>query len=151
MTLHTQGLQTLAQARAFVSGADAVSCTLEDRSKAYGWMADTLRQFGYARRPRADKGVLRQYLAKVTGLSRANAVDEVTQCQAVFAVEHISDAYLLPVPKAMMDAFPFVIRGFHSDNGRNTSIIRWLGCWRSCASSRPNRARASQVNRRIQV
>ena len=257
VTLHTQGLQTLAQVRAFVSGNEPISFTLEDRCAAYGWMADTLKQFGYGRCKRSDKGVLRQYLVKVTGLSRAqvarcitqftgrgqikdrrrapavpfvrrytaedirllagldalhgtlsgtttrklcerafkvhgdaryerlagisnghlynlrqhktyqarrgsfdktrpakvnigerrkpfpngcpgylrvdsvhqgdldgikgvyliNAVDEVTQFQAVFAVEHISEAYLLPVLEAMMDAFPFVIRGFHSDNG----------------------------------
>jgi len=247
----------LAQVRAFVSGVDPISFTLEDRHAAYGWMADTLRQFGYIRCKRADKGILRRYLRKVTGFSRAqvarciaqftgggdikdrrcapavpfvrryttedirllaemdalhgtlsgtttrklcerafkvhgdasyerlagisnghlynlrqhqtylskrgtfdktrpakinigerrkptpdgrpgylrvdsvhqgdldgvkgvyliNAVDEVTQFQAVFAVERISEAYLLPVLAAMMDAFPFVIRGFHSDNG----------------------------------
>jgi len=257
VTLHTQGLQTLAQVRAFVSGVDPISFTLEDRHAAYGWMADTLRQFGYAHCKRSEKGILRQYLCKVTGFSRAqvarcitqftdgggikdrrrppavpfarryttgdirllaemdalhgtlsgtttrklcerafrvhgdaryerlagisnghlynlrrhnayqakrgsfdktrptkvnigerrkpapdgcpgylrvdsvhqgdldgikgvyliNAVDEVTQFQAVFAVERISEAYLLPVLAAMMDAFPFVIRGFHSDNG----------------------------------
>lgn len=258
MTLHTQGLQTLAQVRTFVSGNEAVAFTLADRTAAYDWMACTLRQFGYGRCKRSDKGVLRQYLLKVTGLSRAqiarcitqfvggggqikdrrhapavpfvrrytvadirllaevdtlhgtlsgtttrklcerafkvhgdvrferlagisnghlynlrghktycatrgsfdktrptkikigdrrkpfpngqpgylrvdsvhqgdldglkgvyliNAVDEITQFQAVFAVEHISEAYLLPVLAAMMDAFPFVIRGFHSDNG----------------------------------
>lgn len=44
-------------------------------------------------------------------------MDEVTQFQAVFAVEHISEAYLLPVLAAMIDAFPFVIRNLHSDNG----------------------------------
>jgi transposase InsO family protein len=258
VTLHTQALQTLAQVRSFVSGNEPISFTLTDRLAAYGWMADTLRQFGYGRCKRADKGVLRQYMLKVTGLSRAqvarcirqfttdggqikdrrrapavpfarryttedirllaemdalhgtlsgtttrklcerafkvhgedsfkrlagisnghlynlrghqaylskrgsfdktrptkinigerrkpapngcpgylrvdsvhqgdldgikgvyliNAVDEVTQFQAVFAVEHISEAYLLPVLAAMMDAFPFVICGFHSDNG----------------------------------
>jgi len=258
VTLHTQGLQTLAQVRAFVSGNEPVSFTLEDRACAYDWMACTLRQFDYLRCKRPDKGILRRYLRKVTGLSRAqvarcikqfttdggrikdrrhapavpfvrryteqdirllaemdalhgtlsgtttrklcerafrvhgeasferlagisnghlynlrqhkdyqakrgsfdktrptkvnigerrkpapdgcpgylrvdsvhqgdldgikgvyliNAVDEVTQFQAVFAVEHISEAYLLPVLEAMMDAFPFVIRGFHSDNG----------------------------------
>ncbi len=53
----------------------------------------------------------------IKGVYLINAVDEVTQFQAVFAVEHISCAYLLPVLAAMMDAFPFVIRGFHSDNG----------------------------------
>lgn len=258
VTLHTQGLQTLAQVRTFVSGSEPISFTLENRQAAYGWMADTLKRFGYARCNRTDKGTLRRYLCKVTGLSRAqvarcikqftadggrikdrrrppavpfvrrytpedirllavmdalhgtlsgtttrklcerafgvhndarferlasisnghlynlrqhqtylskrgtfdktrptkvnigerrkpapdgrpgylrvdsvhqgdldgvkgvyliNAVDEVTQFQAVFAVEHISEAYLLPVLEAMMDAFPFVIRGFHSDNG----------------------------------
>lgn len=258
MTLHTRGLQTLTQVRAFVTGNEAISFTLTDRHTAYAWMTDTLRRFHYRHCTRADKGVLRQYLGKVTGLSRAqvarciaqfinggghiqdrrhapatpfvrrytpedirllaeidalhgtlsgtttrklcerafrvhgdarferlaaisnghlynlrshktyraargsydktrpvkvnigerrkpfpdgrpgylrvdsvhqgdldgikgvyliNAVDEVTQFQAVFAVEHISEAYLLPVLAAMMDAFPFVICGFHSDNG----------------------------------
>lgn len=258
MTLHTQGLRTLTQVRAFVSGNEPISFTLEDRTAAYNWMADTLRLFRYGDCTRVDKGVLRQYLLKVTGLSRAqvarciaqfvngggqikdrrhapavpfvrryttedirllaemdalhgtlsgtttrklcerafklhgdaryerlagisnghlynlrqhqtylakrgsfdktrptkinigerrkpfpngcpgylrvdsvhqgdldgikgvyliNAVDEITQFQAVFAVEHISEAYLIPVLAAMMDAFPFVIRGFHSDNG----------------------------------
>ena len=257
MTLHTQGLKTLAQVQAFVSSNEAISFTLTDRIAAYGWMTDTLKQFHYGRCTRTDKGVLRQYLRKVTGFSRAqvarcikqfsddgaikdrrrapavpfarryttedirllaemdalhgtlsgtttrklceralkvhgdarferlagisnghlynlrqhktyqskrgsfdktrptkvnigerrkpapdgcpgylrvdsvhqgdldgikgvyliNAVDEVTQFQAVFAVEHISEAYLLPVLAAMMDAFPFVICNFHSDNG----------------------------------
>lgn len=53
----------------------------------------------------------------IKGVYLINAVDEVTQFQAVFAVEHISEAYLLLALEALMDAFPFVIRGFHSDNG----------------------------------
>ena len=257
VTLHTQGLKTLAEVQAFVSSNEAISFTLTDRVAAYGWMTDTLKQFHYGRCSRADKGVLRQYLGKVTGFSRAqvarcikqftedgmiqdrrrapvvpftrryttedirllaemdalhgtvsgttmrklcerafkvhgdvrferlaeisnghlynlrqhktyqakrgscdktrpskinigerrkpapdgcpgylrvdsvhqgdldgikgvyliNAVDEVTQFQAVFAVERISEAYLLPVLEAIIDAFPFVIRSFHSDNG----------------------------------
>jgi transposase InsO family protein len=257
VTLHTQGLKTLAQVQAFVASNKAISFTLTDRVSAYGWMADTLKQFHYDRCTRTDKGVLRQYLCKVTGFSRAqvarcirqftedgairdrrhapavpfarrytpddirllaemdalhgtlsgtttrklcerayqvhgdarferlasisnghlynlrqhktyqakrgafdktrpthvnigerrkpapdgcpgylrvdsvhqgdldgikgvyliNAVDEVTQFQAVFAVEHISEAFLLPVLTAMTDAFPFVIRNIHSDNG----------------------------------
>ena len=46
-----------------------------------------------------------------------NAVDEVTQYQCIFAVARISEHYLLPVLHPLQDAFPFVIRGFHSDNG----------------------------------
>jgi len=35
----------------------------------------------------------------------------------VGAVPQISEAWLIPVLAAMMEQFPFVIRGFHSDNG----------------------------------
>lgn len=269
VTLHTHSLATLDQIRAFVACADPVSFTLAERDSSHLFMADTLRRFGYARAPRADRGILRRYLAKVTGLSRAqitrriaqfldtgliadqrgapaapfarrytaddirllaeidalhgtlsgsitrklcerayrvhgdirferlatisnghlynlrghktyraargsfdktrpaqnaigerrrpspnglpgylrvdsvhqgdldgikgvylvNAVDEVTQCQCVCAVERISEAYLLPVLAAMMTAFPFVIRGFHSDNGSeyvNRQVARLL-------------------------
>ena len=51
------------------------------------------------------------------GLYHVNAVDEVTQWEAVASVEKIAEAYLLPVLEVMLRSFPFVIRGFHSDNG----------------------------------
>lgn len=257
VTLQTQGIRTLDQVRAFVAGNLPVSFILADRASAHAWMSDTLHRFDYAHASRADRGILRQYLAELTGLSRAqvtrriaqflaqgriedrrgvpaapfarrysdndirllaeidalhgtlsgtimrklceralrvhrdtrferlatisnghlynlrvhrtyrvsrgafdktrpvinaigerrkpaphgqpgylrvdsvhqgdldgikgvyliNAVDEVTQCQCICAVEKISEAFLLPVLAAMMTAFPFVIRGFHSDNG----------------------------------
>ena len=247
----------MAQVRAFVEGSEDVSFTLNDRNAAHSWMTQTLKQFRYACCSRADKGVLRRYLAKVTGLSRAqltraiarytrtgviedrrkapvkpftrrytaedirllaevdalhgrpsglatrklcermyrvfgdaryerlagisnghlynlrqhktyrmqrgsfdktrpvrvqigerrkpapdgkpgylrvdsvhqgdldgikglyliNAVDEVTQFQAVFAVAKISERFLLPVLEQLIDTFPFAIKGFHSDNG----------------------------------
>jgi hypothetical protein len=46
-----------------------------------------------------------------------NAVDEVTQWEVLGAAEQISERWLLPVLQAMMEQFPFLIRGFHSDNG----------------------------------
>ncbi len=45
-------------------------------------------------------------------------MDEVRQWQGVGAAAQISEASLLPVLKAMLKPFPFRIRGFHSDNGR---------------------------------
>jgi len=53
----------------------------------------------------------------VKGLYLINAVDEVTQFQCVFAVARISEQYLLPMLAQLQAVFPFVIRGFHSDNG----------------------------------
>jgi transposase InsO family protein len=51
------------------------------------------------------------------GVYHINAVDEVTQWQVVGATAQISEAFLLPVLIAMLEQFPFRIRGFHSDNG----------------------------------
>jgi transposase InsO family protein len=53
----------------------------------------------------------------VKGVYHLNAVDEITQWQVVGAVEQISETRLLPVLQAMLEQFPFPIRGFHSDNG----------------------------------
>ena len=51
------------------------------------------------------------------GAYHINAVDIVTQWELVASVEHISEAYLLPVIGLLLDGFPFAIRGFHSDSG----------------------------------
>jgi len=51
------------------------------------------------------------------GVYHINAVDEVTQWEIVASVERISEAYLVPVLESMLVQFPFIIRGFHSDNG----------------------------------
>ena len=53
----------------------------------------------------------------VKGVYHINAVDEVTQWQVVGATRQISEAGLIPVLTAVLRQFPFVIRGFHSDNG----------------------------------
>jgi hypothetical protein len=53
----------------------------------------------------------------VKGLYHINAVDCVTQWELVATCEKISEAYLLPVIEALLEAFPFRILGFHADNG----------------------------------
>ena len=51
------------------------------------------------------------------GVYEVNLVDEVTQYEFVAAVEGISERFLVPALEALMDAFPFEVKGFHSDNG----------------------------------
>jgi transposase InsO family protein len=51
------------------------------------------------------------------GVYHINAVDAVTQWQVVGCASKISEAYLLPVLEAMLAQFPFVVLGFHVDNG----------------------------------
>ena len=51
------------------------------------------------------------------GVYHINAVDEEIQFQVVCSVSKISEVYLVPVLRFMLEAFPYPIKGFHSDNG----------------------------------
>ena len=53
----------------------------------------------------------------IKGLYVINLVDAVTQFEVVVAVERISEHFLVPALLEAMDRFPFLLRGFHSDNG----------------------------------
>jgi hypothetical protein len=73
------------------------------------------------------------------GVYHINAVDEVTQWEILASVARISEYHLEPVLESMLARFPFVILGFHSDNGSefingvvakllNKLLIRFTKC-----------------------
>jgi len=51
------------------------------------------------------------------GVYHINAVDTVTQWEVVGCVQTICERDVEPMLEAMLHQFPFVIRGFHCDNG----------------------------------
>lgn len=66
---------------------------------------------------------------KQKGVYHINAVDEVTQFEVVCSVEKISENSLIPILEELLNAFPFVIINFHSDNGSeyiNKEVVRLL-------------------------
>lgn len=74
---------------------------------------DPKGQPGYIRIDTVHQGDLNGH----KGIYHINAVDEVTQWEIVASVDKIAEAYLVPVLEGMLVQFPFIIRGFHSDNG----------------------------------
>lgn len=63
------------------------------------------------------------------GVYHINAVDAVTQWQVVGCASKISEHYLIPVLEAILHQFPFVVLGFHADNGSefiNHTVARLL-------------------------
>jgi transposase InsO family protein len=74
---------------------------------------DPKGQPGYIRLDTVHQGDINGY----KGVYHINAVDEIVQWEILASVERISEAYLVPVLESMLFQFPFVIRGFHSDNG----------------------------------
>jgi transposase InsO family protein len=68
-------------------------------------------------------------LERAKGVYHIDAVDQVTQWQVMGCTAQIGEAWLLPVLEAMLEQFPFQIRGFHSDNGSefiNHTVARLL-------------------------
>lgn len=53
----------------------------------------------------------------VKGVYHFNTIDEVTQWEVIGCAEKISEHYLVPVLKHLLSEYPFIIQGFHSDNG----------------------------------
>ena len=62
---------TIEQMREFLQGSREVEFALEGRTDAYAFLERVLRGQRYAQLGRSDRGVIRQYLIKLTGLSRA--------------------------------------------------------------------------------
>lgn len=83
------------------------------------------RNIGERRKPNSDgkPGYLRVDsvhqgdLDHEKGVYHINLVDAELQWEIVGCVEKISEYYLLPLLEDVLKQFPFVILGFHSDNG----------------------------------
>lgn len=69
--LDVERLQTLDQVRAFLAGNEPVDFKPRSREEAYAFVQRMLVRFDYVRLGEADKGVAKLFLAKTTGLSRA--------------------------------------------------------------------------------
>ena len=51
------------------------------------------------------------------GVYHINSVDEITQWEIIASVEQISESFLEPILKLILEQYPFVILEFHADNG----------------------------------
>ena len=79
MKLHSQRHQTLQEIRDFLAGSGPLDFSIPDRKEAYDWIESALRQLRYLRLGKADKGMVRDYLIKVSGLSRAQVTRLIKQ------------------------------------------------------------------------
>jgi len=64
-------LQTVEQVRGFLEGSEAVEFRGLTAQEKYYWLEEVLIRFRYHRLKRAEKGVIRRYIEKVTGYSRS--------------------------------------------------------------------------------
>lgn len=62
---------SLEQIRALLKATEEVEFEASNREKLYGWISRTLCEQEYWKQGKAEKGLLRAYVQKMTGLSRA--------------------------------------------------------------------------------
>lgn len=71
LIMNDKSLQTIEQVKQFLDGSEGIEfrgLTVEEK---YGWIERVLVRFRYYSLKRAEKGVIRRYLEKVSGYSRA--------------------------------------------------------------------------------
>lgn len=64
-------MSTLEQVRDFLDGTGPVGIRISSKAERYAWARRTLGRFGYLTLGRSDRGVLLQYLYRMSGYSRA--------------------------------------------------------------------------------
>ncbi len=64
-------LQTVEQVKQFLEGSEALEFKGLSAEEKYKWIETTLVRFSYTRLKKAEKGVIRQYIQKITGYSRS--------------------------------------------------------------------------------
>ena len=69
---------SLEQIQAFLEGSGEVGFKGQNREEVYGWVNRTLRQQRYEGLKRSGRGLVRRYVEKMTGLSRAQTTRLIT-------------------------------------------------------------------------
>ena len=76
--MHTSERLSLEQIQVFLDGSGEVGFKGQNREEVYGWVNQTLRQQRYEELKRSERGVVRRYVEKMTGLSRAQTTRLIT-------------------------------------------------------------------------
>ena len=72
-------LNRLAQIKSFLSESGAIEFNKKSQKDAYSWIEETLRKFHYFILSKKEKGLIRRYLMKITGYSRAQLTRQIHQ------------------------------------------------------------------------
>jgi transposase InsO family protein len=81
-SVHEAEKLTLDQIEAFLNASEEIRFEGENREQVYGWVEQVLRQQQYEKQGRKARGLLRRYLEKMTGLSRAQVTRLIARYRA---------------------------------------------------------------------
>ena len=80
--MHEAEKLNLDQIEVFLNASEEIRFEGENRQQVYGWVEQVLRQQQYQKQGRGARGLLRRYLGKMTGLSRAQVTRLIARYRA---------------------------------------------------------------------
>jgi len=81
LKMNDEKLQTLEQVHRFIEGSQPVEFKGVHKKEKYKWIEEVLRKFRYNRLKKDGKGLIRRYIEKVTGYSRAQVARLIAKYQ----------------------------------------------------------------------
>jgi len=80
--VHEAEKLSLDQIETFLNASEEIRFDSENREQVYGWVEQVLRQQQYPKQVRKARGLVRRYLEKMTGLSRAQVARLIARYRA---------------------------------------------------------------------
>ena len=74
-------VMNIGELKALLASSDVLTFKGSSREEIYAWIERTLRSYKYSSRPRSEKGVLRRYMRKMTGISNSQLTRLISQCR----------------------------------------------------------------------
>ena len=124
--MHQAEKLNLEQIEAFLRTSEEIRFKGETREQIYPWMEELLRRQQYRRQGRKARGLLRRYLEKMTGLSRAQVTRLIARYQAsgtVQAVSYRRHRFAQRYTRADIELLAAVDEAHHSLSGPATQRI----------------------------
>ncbi len=81
--MHEAEKLSLDQIEAFLNASEEIRFEGENRKQVYGWVEQVLRHQQYPKQSRKARGLVRRYLEKMTGLSRAQMTRLIARYRAI--------------------------------------------------------------------
>jgi len=77
--MNDRKLQTIEQVRQFMRGSEALEFRALPVGEKYDWIEEVMIRFRYHWLKRAEKGVIRRYIERITGYSRSQVSRLITE------------------------------------------------------------------------
>ena len=72
-------VMSIDELKAFLASSDVLTFKGSSREETYAWIELSLRTYGYLTRPRSEKGLIRSYMQKITGISASQLTRLIRQ------------------------------------------------------------------------